>query len=47
MLGLFHGYKGAKFWRSYLSIEIVKRKFDPNVLREALDKMYDIQKEVA
>ena len=47
MLGLFHGYRGAKFWRSYLSNEITKRKFDPNVLREALDKMYDIQKEVA
>ena len=24
MLGLFHGYRGAKFWRSYLSSEIGK-----------------------
>ena len=47
MLGLFHGVKGAKFWRSYLSENAPKRKNDINVIKEALIKIEEIQKEVA
>ena len=47
MLGLFHGVKGAKFWRSHLSENAPKRKQDINVIKEALIKIEEIQKEVA
>ena len=47
MLGLFHGIKGAKFWRSHLSENAPKRKQDINVIKEALIKIEEIQKEVA
>ena len=47
MLGLFHGVKGAKVWRSYLSENAPKRKSDINVIKEALIKIEEIQKEVA
>ena len=47
MLGLFHGVKGAKFWRSHLSENAPKRKTDINVIKEALIKIEEIQKEVA
>jgi tRNA-dihydrouridine synthase A len=47
MLGLFHGVKGAKLWRSHLSENAPKRKNDINVLKEALIKIEEIQKEVA
>ena len=47
MLGLFHGVKGAKFWRSHLSENAPKRKSDINVIKEALIKIEEIQKEVA
>ena len=47
MLGLFHGIKGAKVWRSHLSENAPKRKSDINVIKEALIKIEEIQKEVA
>ena len=47
MLGLFHGVKGAKLWRSHLSENAPKRKNDINVLKEALIKIEEIQKEAA
>ena len=47
MLGHFHGIKGAKFWRSHLSENAPKRKQDINVIKEALNKIEEIQKEVA
>ena len=47
MLGLFHGVKGAKVWRSHLSENAPKRKTDINVIKEALIKIEEIQKEVA
>ena len=46
MLGLFHGVKGAKLWRSYLSENAPKRKNDINVIKEALIKIEEVQKEV-
>ena len=41
------GVKGAKFWRSHLSENAPKRKSDINVIKEALIKIEEIQKEVA
>ena len=46
MLGLFHGIKGAKLWRNYLSENAPKRKDDINVFKEALLKIEEIHKEV-
>ena len=43
MLGLFHGCRGAKLWRSYLSHEAPRRRNDPNVLKEALDEIISFQ----
>ena len=46
MLGLFHGIKGAKLWRNYLSENAPKRKDDINIFKEALLKIEEIHKEV-
>ena len=46
MLGLFHGIKGAKLWRNYLSENAPKRKYDISVFKEALLKIEEIHKEV-
>tara|TARA_S200000501_G_scaffold307020_3_gene296028 strand:- start:4385 stop:5278 length:894 start_codon:yes stop_codon:yes gene_type:complete len=47
MLGLFHGRRGAKLWRSYLSHEAPRRRNDPNVLKEALDEIISFQSQAA
>ena len=47
MLGLFHGCRGAKLWRSYLSHEAPRRRNDPNVLKEALDEIISFQSQAA
>mgnify|MGYP003327456489 FL=1 len=47
MLGLFHGCRGAKLWRSYLSHEAPRRRYDPNVLKEALDEIISFQSQAA
>ena len=47
MMGIFHGFRGAKVWRKYLSEESIKKNFDPNIIKKALNKIVDAQKEVA
>ena len=47
MLGLFHGCRGAKLWRSYLSHEAPRRRNDPNVLKEALGEIISFQSQAA
>ena len=47
MMGIFHGFRGAKLWRKYLSEESIKKNFDPNIIKKALNKIVDAQKEVA
>ena len=47
MFGLFHGCRGAKLWRSYLSHEAPRRRNDPNVLKEALDEIISFQSQAA
>jgi tRNA-dihydrouridine synthase A len=47
MLGLFHGCRGAKLWRSYLSHQAPRRRDDPKVLSEAINQVLEIQSEAA
>lgn len=47
MLGLFHGCRGAKLWRSYLSHQAPRRRDDPKVLSEAINQVLEIQNEAA
>jgi tRNA-dihydrouridine synthase A len=47
MLGLFHGCRGAKIWRSYLSHEAPRRRDDPKVLSEAINLVFEAQNEAA
>ena len=47
MFGLFHGCRGAKLWRSYLSHEAPRRRDDPNVLKEALNQIISFQSQAA
>ena len=47
MFGLFHGCRGAKLWRSYLSHEAPRRRDDPNVLKEALNQIISFQNQAA
>ena len=47
MLGLFHGCRGAKIWRSYLSHEAPRRRDDPRVLSEAINLVFEAQNEAA
>ena len=47
MLGLFHGCRGAKIWRSYLSHEAPRRRDDPKVLSEAINLVLEAQNEAA
>ena len=47
MLGLFHGCRGAKIWRSYLSHEAPRRREDPRVLSEAINLVAEAQNEAA
>ena len=47
MLGLFHGQRGAKSWRNYLSQESIKRKDDPHVLEDAVKIIKNIHREAA
>ena len=47
MLGLFHGCRGAKVWRSYLSHQAPRRRDDPKVLSEAINLVLEAQNEAA
>ena len=47
MLGLFHGCRGAKIWRSYLSHQAPRRRDDPKVLSEAINLVLEAQNEAA
>ena len=47
MFGLFHGCRGAKLWRSYLSHEAPRRRDDPKVLKEALNQIISFQNQAA
>ena len=47
MFGLFHGCRGAKLWRSYLSHEAPRRRDDPKVLKEALNHIISFQNQAA
>ena len=47
MLGLFHGCRGAKIWRSYLSHQAPRRRDDPRVLSEAINLVLEAQSEAA
>ena len=47
MFGLFHGCRGAKLWRGYLSHEAPRRRDDPNVLKEALNQIISFQNQAA